>query len=658
MKTSNCFSNLFCDIPFPPAAYTPIRPVTASRMDMLGRHAFSFPTNSDTLLSCVFSEKNSSKGFVIFAASQFYLDIFDQTQLMGFISCVDQPTLHIHDAIERSAGQVTVFPSRDPVSVEEYASRESIDIDYLYELNMPTLPGHLHKFKRNYRDNGWKCSNSNCENQLGEFVKSFGKKRYKCSSCVDYNVCGDCFEKSKCTIKTPLKTIKTFVKNSLGHQDVQAFLQAFCKAFDVMHTTHSNKIDVIQNLDSNTLVLVGRQRGFLEKRWDEVLSNLTELIDGGAKIMIAMDGFKNGAVVYKTKFLGAPYSFPSFNFLSNVTIPRCANAKCHLDTIDRCQAPLTAFLTRSTNFSKKIRLNVEKYPTSYNLFTSGSWMFAILQAVKCEFVKEFVLCQYLNSLLMESCNCVKFNFWISGKWCEIIIDMREQRTQLCTKNFLAQVRMNLRIDDKEESEQEQIEYWAAFFCAIFVALDKQGVAAWEKDLTLEIIQKWFDPSADLFDSVRSVQVLRLLLHMFFGPGSVPSTKHLELFNYKKADRLTLEKHLRYKVNGWAHAFVINRDCIISNNYNHMAFEPNKPTIVPRKNQGKQLVGMFVGSRIPGKIEFYNSASSTNFFSAEILLIADHYYVEIDTDKDNIINFVPSQENFNNSPLTVCFSFSN
>ena len=63
-------------------------------------------------------------------------------------------------------------------------------------MNIFKSANHKHPFIKIFKDDGWRCDGYNvfgkCKSNLDRFNKSFGKARYKCKICDDFDFCQLC----------------------------------------------------------------------------------------------------------------------------------------------------------------------------------------------------------------------------------------------------------------------------------------------------------------------------------------------------------------------------------------------------------------------------------------------------------------------------------
>lgn len=94
-----------------------------------------------------------------------------------------------------------------PVKKEKLKDKEKIK---LFSAN------HSHAFVKLNRDNGWKCNGDSifgkCKSGLDKFNLSFGKARFKCTECADFDLCSECLNAEKPKEYSTLNHEHSFVK--------------------------------------------------------------------------------------------------------------------------------------------------------------------------------------------------------------------------------------------------------------------------------------------------------------------------------------------------------------------------------------------------------------------------------------------------------------
>jgi hypothetical protein len=65
-------------------------------------------------------------------------------------------------------------------------------------------PNHNHQFLKIFKDDGWRCDGvsvfGKCKSNLDRYNKSFGKTRYKCKICDDFDFCELCLNAPKLAV--------------------------------------------------------------------------------------------------------------------------------------------------------------------------------------------------------------------------------------------------------------------------------------------------------------------------------------------------------------------------------------------------------------------------------------------------------------------------
>ena len=86
-------------------------------------------------------------------------------------------------------------------------------------MNIFKTPNHKHPFIKVFKDDGWKCDGAmvfgKCKSNLDKYNKSFGKTRYKCRICDDFDFCQLCLCAPKVEENSKKNIVASLVNQSI-----------------------------------------------------------------------------------------------------------------------------------------------------------------------------------------------------------------------------------------------------------------------------------------------------------------------------------------------------------------------------------------------------------------------------------------------------------